>query len=188
MFIYHYLKNPRQIGAITQSSKKLSETITSNIDLHKARNIIEIGAGGGAFTKMIIQKKAKNAKFFAIEINPKLALKLSNKIKGLDVEINTANNICEIMKTRNMPYADIIISGIPFAMLKKNEQKILLEQIHNALGKNGIFCTFAYTIPTIMANNFKKQLFNIFNNNVYTSPIVWQNIPPAFVYYCRKTF
>lgn len=186
MFIYHYIKNPRQIGAITQSSKKLSETITSNINLHKANNIIEIGAGGGAFTKMIIKKKALNAKFFAIEINPKLASKLSSKIKGLDIEIGCANNLCDMMEKRNMINADIIISGIPFAMLKKKEQRALLIQIHNALGANGVFCTFAYTIPTIMARNFRKQLFEIFNNNIQISPIIWQNIPPAFVYYCRK--
>ncbi|RDU64020.1 class I SAM-dependent methyltransferase [Helicobacter sp. MIT 14-3879] len=186
MFIYHYIKNPRQMGAICQSSKRLSNAITSNINIEKAKNIIEIGAGTGVFTQTILSKKNPNANFFAIEINPKMAAKLSNKVEKLDIEVGSASNLTYMMNKRGMKGADAIISGIPWAMLKKMEQKELLEEIYNALNNGGYFTTFAYILPTIMATNFKNQLINMFGANIRTSKIVWQNIPPAFVYYCRK--
>ncbi|MDE6886619.1 MAG: methyltransferase domain-containing protein [Helicobacteraceae bacterium] len=185
MLLYHYIRHPRQTGAICSSSNKLSKMITTNMGIEQANNIIELGAGNGIFTKTILEKKNPDANFFAIEINPKIAKALSTKFNTLDIEVGSANNLKNMMAKRSMQNADIIISSIPWAMLKQYEQKILLEQIYNSLQNGGYFATFAYILPTIMATNFKKQLFNVFSN-VEKSKIVWKNIPPAFVYYCKK--
>ena len=60
--------------------------MTENIDFQKARNIAEIGAGTGAFTRNILSKKDEDANFFAVEINKKMANKLSHKFENLDIE------------------------------------------------------------------------------------------------------
>lgn len=185
MFLYHYIRNPKTTGAITQSSKKLSQTITENINIENANNIIELGPGMGAFTKMILQKKKDSARFFAVEINPNIASKLSLKFPNLDIAIGSAKHLGEMMKERKMESVDVIISGIPYSFLTTKEQSIMLKNVHNALKEGGYFSTFAYHSPLLGARIFKKKLYRVFSQ-VSTSKSILLNIPPAFVYICKK--
>lgn len=185
MFIYRYLKHPKQTGALCSSSQKLADVITSNINLEQAQNIVEIGAGTGSFTKQILKRKRQDAKFLAIEIDEKMAEKLRSKFPNLDIEISNASDLKMILEKRNMQNVETIISGIPWALLKANEQEKLLSIIYENLNKDGFFATFAYILPTLASRRFKKLLFKFFKE-VKISKIVWQNFPPALVYYCKK--
>lgn len=114
-----------------------------------------------------------------------MAQKLQKKIKNIDIEVSSAQNLSTILEKRSIKNADLIISGIPWASLKLKDQDLLLKSIHNALEDQGSFATFAYILPTLKDRKFKKKLFNTFSK-VEISPIVWQNLPPAFVYVCTK--
>ena len=89
------------------------------------------------------------------------------------------------MRNKDIQHLDVIVSGIPWSLLKSKEQDLLLKNIHQALKKGGSFSTFAYVLPTPKALSFKKKLRKYFSH-VKTSPIIWNNLPPAFVYYCKK--
>lgn len=185
MFITQYITKPKQIGALCASSSKLACMMTENIELNKAYNIAEIGAGDGAFTKNILTKKNKEANFFVVEINKKMVNKLSQKFKDLDIELNSALNLQEICHKKNISNLDIVISGIPWAFLNKIEQNNLINVIYECLKNDGYFVTFAYILPTIAKTRFRKKIYSLFKE-VKMSKIIWQNIPPAFVYYCKK--
>ncbi|TKX31799.1 class I SAM-dependent methyltransferase [Campylobacter estrildidarum] len=185
MFFYYYLKNPKQVGALCPSSKKLRKVITQNIGLESVRNIVEIGPGTGAFTETILKKKHKDAKFFAVEINDKMAKKLSKKYENLDLQIGNAENLEHFLYERDMQNVDIVVSGIPWALLKDDEQEKLLNVIYRNLSKGGYFTTFAYILPSPSSKAFRSKIFKLFSE-VKISKIVWQNVPPAVVYYCKK--
>lgn len=126
MFIIQYFTSPKQTGALCASSSKLAAAMTENIEIQKARNIAEIGAGTGAFTRHILSKKDEDANFFAVEINKKMANKLSHKFENLDIEINSALNLRKILSKRKINKLDIVISSIPWALMKEKEQEQLL--------------------------------------------------------------
>ena len=53
--------------------------------------------------------------------------------------------------------------------------------------KGGRFSTYGYIHGKIMPRGHSiKSLFKKRFHTVETSEIVWQNLPPAFVYKCRK--
>lgn len=185
--IIHFLMNPRKIGALCSSSKRLSEVITSNINIENATNIVEIGPGYGIFTNKILDKKHKDANFFALEVNPYIAKKLQKRLAKaeVDIEVDGAENLLELMKKRNINHLDLVISGLPWSLFTQKEQDKLLNIIYDSLKDGGYFVTFAYIIPTPQAKKFRKKLFDCFKK-VETSEIIWTNIPPAFVYYCQK--
>lgn len=185
MFLYQYITKPKQIGALCPSSSKLAFAMTEHIELDKARYIAEIGAGTGAFTRSILQKKNQAANFFAVEVNEKMANKLSHKIENLDIEVDSAQSLKKIICKRGINNLDIIISGIPWAFLNKQEQDQLLNTLYECLNEGGYFATFAYIIPTFAKVRFKEKLYSLFSE-VKISKIIWRNIPPAFVYYCEK--
>jgi phospholipid N-methyltransferase len=62
-----------------------------------------------------------------------------------------------------------------------------LAAIVDVLPKGGYFTTFAYLQGTILPTgiNFRKRLEKYFSS-VEKSRVVWLNIPPAFVYRCKK--
>lgn len=71
MFIIQYFTNPKQTGALCASSSKLAAAMTENIDFQKARNIAEIGAGTGAFTRNILSKKMRMQIFSLLKLTKK---------------------------------------------------------------------------------------------------------------------
>ncbi|ELH2496294.1 methyltransferase domain-containing protein, partial [Campylobacter coli] len=129
--------------------------------------------------------KNKKAQFFAIEINKNMADKLKRKIVNLDIEIGSAENLPYFLRQRNITYADVIISGIPWSLLRDHEQEKLLKIIHKSLKPNGYFSIFAYVLPTYSSLKFRQKIFSLFTE-VRISKVVWQNFPPAVVYYCKK--
>jgi phospholipid N-methyltransferase len=62
-----------------------------------------------------------------------------------------------------------------------------MHPILDNLNDGGYFTTFAYIqgvfIPS--ARRFRKFLSESFSS-VETSRVIWSNLPPAFVYRCRK--
>lgn len=46
-----------------------------------------------------------------------MADKLKRKIVNLDIEIGSAENLPYFLRQRNITYADVIISGIPWSLL-----------------------------------------------------------------------
>lgn len=186
MFAYDFLKKPKQVGAILPSSAKLAWAMTENISLENARNIAELGAGTGAFTKQILRKKSAAASFFAVEIDTKMATKLAARFENLDIEAGRAQDLRAFLQRRNLGRLDAVVSGIPWTFLSEREQDELLGIIRECLNDGGCFTTFIYAFCSpIKRRRFARKL-RAFFSELSTPKIVWKNIPPAFVYQCRK--
>lgn len=184
MFL-EFLKHPKHTGSLYSSSQSLSYAMTKNIGIQNAKYIAEIGPGLGAFTQKILNLKPAQSHYFAIEINPFFVQKLQEKFPNIEIEHKNANRLPSIMRNRNIPHLDVVVCGIPWSLLKSKEQDLLLKNIHCTLKKGGSFSTFAYVLPTPKALFFRRKLHKYFSQ-VKISPIVWNNLPPAFVYYCKK--
>ena len=184
MFL-HFLKNPRKIGAICSSSKRLGKVITQDIGIEHAKYIVEIGPGFGVFTHEILKKKSKDSIFFALENNREIANTLKKKVKDVEVLNESAAHILDIMHARSIKSLDVIVSGLPWSIFSGEEQDSLLTSIYKSLDTHGCFATFAYILPTPQAKLFRKKLYKYFQQ-VTISNVVWKNFPPAYVYYCRK--
>jgi phosphatidylethanolamine/phosphatidyl-N-methylethanolamine N-methyltransferase len=68
-FLKNFVKTPSSIGAVCPTSPFLSKKMTQNIDLGKAKSVVELGTGTGAITPHIINALDSSTKFFAVELN-----------------------------------------------------------------------------------------------------------------------
>ena len=182
--LLQFLKNPKHTGALHSSSHSLSCMMTKNIGIQNAKYIAEIGPGLGVFTQKILNLKQKDARFFAIEINPYFAKKLQEKFKNLEVENKNANQILSIMQNKQIAQLDVVVSGIPWSLLKAKEQDILLKNIHHSLKNGGYFSTFAYILSTPKTILFRKKLQNYFSH-IKNSMDVLNNLFLHFAHYCN---
>ena len=80
-----------------------------------------------------------------------------------------------------------MISGLPWALFPKSRQITILDQTMRVLKRGGRFITFAYPQSMVLpaAKHLAALLPNYFTT-VSKSPIVWLNVPPAFVYRCVR--
>src|SRR5215831_922962 len=93
-FIGTFLRKPIATGAIAPSSRWLADLMTSDMNLDKAKTVVELGPGTGAFTQAIQEKLSPEALFLAIELNPEFADHLKQKFPKANI-INGSAERCD---------------------------------------------------------------------------------------------
>lgn len=179
-FIKALMKNPGSVGALIPSSKFLAEKMTDLADLKNVKCIVEFGAGTGIITKSILSEMPRDAILFCFEIDKDLVKILNKNIKDprLKVINDSAENFYKYISELGFEYADRIISGLPIAILPKDIKNKILKLSEEYLRDNGIFIQFQYSLTNL--SDFKKLFPDIIIN------FELLNIPPAFIYVCRK--
>ncbi|HDX9635836.1 class I SAM-dependent methyltransferase [Bacillus cereus group sp. MYBK108-2] len=179
-FMQEYVKQPRMVGAILPSSKKLAKQMVSSICFKKAKCIIEFGPGTGIFTEELIQRKYPETILLLIEQNEAFYKKLSEKYRykeNVYIIHDSAENVTHYVEKYQIEKVDYIVSGLPFTSLPFRVSKNILYETKNILEEEGTFITFQYT-------KLKKQLLSSVFSNIEIGKVYW-NIPPAYVYTCK---
>lgn len=173
------------VGAVWPSSPALAGMMIRAARVRSAEFVLEIGPGSGAFTGPILKNLRSEARFLAVEKCPALAKTVSKKFPGACVVAGCATELTAHLKGLGNP--DSIVSGLPWAAFDDSLQNTLLEEITSSISADGIFATFAYFGPHRMkaGRAFRKKLDRHFRE-VGRTPVVLANLPPAFVYFCRR--
>ena len=182
-----YMRNPRRTGAVAASSGALARTICSEIGIASAKSIVEYGPGTGIFTREILARRRPDALFCAFEVNPKLAERFRGQFPDVTLFEDSAANAPDLLPKIDMGPADCIVCGLPWAAFDDDLQDALLDATMSILRPGGKFATFAYLQGLLLkaGRHFRRKLHDRFAL-VRRSPVVWRNLPPAFVYRCTK--
>ena len=180
LLLSHFIKKPREVGAVAPSSRFLTNEILKGIDFKNSKNIVELGPGLGTFTKAILRKSSPKTRLFCFEINKKFCDHLERNIidERLTIINSGAEKISKNIKKFKIENADCIISGLPFLNFSDSKKRKILQEIRCSLDNQGKFVLFQYT------NGLGKLLKNYFAK--VEKRFVPFNIPPAFVYICGK--
>ncbi len=182
-----FLQHPTQVGALCPSSAALCRTITSKIGVEEAELVVELGPGTGAITREIVRRLPSGGKLLAIELDPALCRHLERDFPSVRICNDSASRLGAILHESGAPAPDAVISGLPWAIFPESLQREILSAVAGSLAPEGWFATFAYLqglmLPAGM--RFRRLLGEMFST-VETSPVVWRNLPPAFVYRCRR--
>ena len=186
-FLRQFISQPNVIGAIAPSSVFLARTIVEDLALERAEAVLEYGPGTGVFTDVILRRLKPAAKFAAIELNPEFAATFKSKYPNVRLFQDTVANVRSICDLTDMHSVDCIVSGLPWATFSESLQVKCLDEMMRVLKPGGQFVTFAYMhgMALARARRFANLLPNYFTS-VSKSPVVWLNVPPAFVYRCRR--
>lgn len=186
MFI-QFLKHPFSTGAVCASSSALCGKMIGCPCFREAKTIAELGAGTGAVTACILSSLPQGTDFFTVELNPEVIPLLEKRFPGLAIYNESAEHLRRILDERNIKSLDMVISSLPWAIFPEDLQERLLDVILDVMSDDGLFVTYAYVVGALMPAGlrFRKCLKKKFGT-VEQSSIIWQNMPPAFVYRCRK--
>jgi phospholipid N-methyltransferase len=116
-----------------------------------------------------------------------LAAHLSTRHPGVEVVVDNAARLPELLRERGVSAADVVVSGLPWASFSHDHQSSVLQSIMDALSPDGAFTTFSYVHARMLppAMRFRRRLAEAFEE-VVIGRTVWRNLPPAFVYHSRR--
>ncbi len=178
-FLTEFIKHPKNIGAISPSSKKLAEKMVKTICFEKAQCIVELGPGTGSFTNELMKRKEKTTKLILIENNGVFCEKLRKQFANqpsVTVIYGSAENLINYMKELNIEKIDYVVSGLPFTSLNPAMSSRILRAVKECL-VDGEFITFQYSL---VRKSFIQRYFEDISHEK-----VWINIPPAYVLSCK---
>lgn len=186
-FLAAALRSPGKVGALFPSSQSLAALLATVVPRTGAPVVVELGPGTGAATGVIDARLPPGARHIAVELDPGMCRYLERVHPGLEVVEGDAAKLGTLLAERELEHVDAVLSGLPWALFDDDLQRSILHQVAAAIGPDGAFTTFAYTSGMVLpaARRFRRILRETFDE-VLVSATVWRNLPPAFVYVCRR--
>lgn len=183
-----FIADPEMVGAIAESSSFLARMIVEGLDLQNAGAVLEYGPGTGAVTDFILRELNPAAKFVAIELNPEFAAHFRARHPDVTLIEDSVANARAICDHAGIEAADCIVSGLPWGGFPADLQVKFMDAMMTVLKPGGAFVTFAYVHAAGLQPRGRRfaALLPRYFTTVTKSPVVWLNVPPAFVYRCRR--
>lgn len=176
-FLKQLIKSYKYTGAVAPSSKFLANKMINDVNIKKAKTIVELGPGTGAITDIILTNMNDDAQLWTFDINKDFCTILQKKYKGKHIHTDIIN-IKYFLQQDNITTVDAIISGIPFANFSDNECINMLNEIKQIMHDDTLFTLFTYS-------RLKFGVFDKLFTKVNES-YVFFNIPPAYVLTFKK--
>src|SRR5215475_12735628 len=148
MFLARFARHPWRVGALAPSSGALARQATVPVPRHGQPVVVELGPGTGSFTAAIQRRLGGRGHHLAIEIDEVFARVLRERHPRVDVVLEDACRLPEVLALRGLPAADVVVSGLPWAAYAPGRTRAVLAGIVASLSPHGAFTTFAY-LPTI---------------------------------------
>lgn len=128
-------------------------------------------------------------RFIAIERNERMAQLFRERFSPQDVALynDDAANVRSICRQEGVEQVDYVVSGLGWPSFSDELRERILVATADVLKPGGEFRTFGYHVGLLLrgAWHFRRLVRRLFSE-VTISPVVWRNMPPAFVYRCIK--
>ncbi|CRX38314.1 class I SAM-dependent methyltransferase [Estrella lausannensis] len=206
-FFHQFIDKPRVIGALTPSSPFLGKAIARRMrrEIKANRRLLEIGAGTGVVTKLLIHELNPGDHLDVIECVPDLIPKLRAIIDSSGKSSQVTLHELLIEDFHPPKKYDQVISGLPLTMFPPEQVVAFYSKLENELlEKEGLFTYYEYlALPElrlcyytlcrkIKPDNYThlrkilKTKNSFLKEKQVESDTVWFNITPLRVIHVRQ--
>lgn len=194
-FAFAFLTNPKQVGAIAPSSKYLGKESTRYLNpTGKPLRVLEVGAGTGTITDVIVKKLRLIDQLDIIELEPNFCKVLQEKFGQMD---NLHIHCVSILDWAPKYKYDLIVSALPFNAFPPKMVKEILDKYVQLAKRDGHVAYFEYIalpwIRSFFLNQQEKQTYaesathlkQFRDKHKKERRRVFLNIPPAYVHHLK---
>ena len=172
-YIKNFIRDPR-VASVTPTSNHATQVLFRDVDCSLCNNIVEYGPGSGVITREILRQMRPDARLIVIEINESFYHELKkHKDPRLIVELGSAEQVDDIVAKHGMSTPDLIVSGIPFSLIKPAQRENIMMSTRRIMHPEGSFLVY-------QASTQIKPLLTDHFETVDTT-FVFRNIPPLFI-------
>jgi phosphatidylethanolamine/phosphatidyl-N-methylethanolamine N-methyltransferase len=164
LFIWEFLKKPREIGSLTPSSRHLAEAVALAVSTLPKTDVLQIGAGTGVITKFLPKECLT-----VIEINESLATRLSNQCPELKII-----NECGVDRLSKIGTEFGCVITIP--LINNPSAPDFIRRLQSLRRKKLLKWCVIYSYGS------SSPLQEVDFEFCKASKLVWKNLPPARVW------
>lgn len=175
LFFQRLLKNPKSLGAIVPSSRKLGAFMCRHVDCGEGEYVLEVGAGTGSFTQALLESGIHPDQLIVVELDGELVNFLKGRFPQVIVIQGSAADLVNILPEGVPGRVRTIVSGIPMVNLSKYLQKAIMSSCFSITLPGAQMLQFTYR-PIIP---IPAREFNLKSRHLGT---VYMNFPPATVW------
>ena len=179
LFARNFLANPRRVGSVIPSSRRLIQRLLGQVDWHRIKVAVEYGPGTGCVTRALLARLGPEARLFAFEINPDFVdfLRREYPDPRLTVVATSAENVDAALAEAGFSQFDIAVSSLPFSIMPTAVRRNIVRATARLLSPEGRFIGYQYS------TSWLRELRHDFRQvSVQIEPRNW---PPAFVFTAR---
>ncbi len=184
-FVEAFIREPLVVGSLWPSSSALSRAVVDSCEFKPGATVVELGPGTGAFTELLLKRLAGRGRLLAIEISDTNVRVLRQRFAPCEIIHDSAEYLPRYVDSQS---AACIISGLAWSTMAPALQDRIFDAMLKSLAPTGQFVAFGYIhakwFPT--SRRFRRRLLENFQH-VEATPVVWRNLPPAFVYRCWRS-
>jgi phospholipid N-methyltransferase len=179
LFARHFLANPRGIGSMIPSSRRLTQRLLAGIDWPTAKVVVEYGPGTGVVTRAILAQMSPDARLYAFEINDEFVEFLRRAIADprLIVVAASAETVASVLAQHGHDHCDAAISSLPFSIMPPRVRLRIIAATAKVLASGAAMVGYQYSTRWLRE---LRRSFGIVD--VAFEPRNW---PPAFVFTAR---
>lgn len=191
-FATQALSEFQSTAAIAPSSRFLAEAMVEPLPTERARTVVELGPGTGVMTERLLEQLPADAKLLAFEINPRFVDYLQANVPDPRLEVIPcgAQRADVELRRRGARRVDAILSSLGLSLLPEPLVHEIFERLLPHLAEDGVFTQFQY-VHRIRVQDGRPEYFDAAKLLERYFPVIRRrtivrNLPPAFVYDCRK--
>lgn len=184
LFARKFFAHGTDIASLVPSSPYLAEATVSPIDWSVTKTVLEVGAGTGPITAVLVSRAPKTCRLLILERDHDFVLVLQEKFASCEnVEIieGDVKNMVAILEAHGLQTVDAIVSGLGVAVFPREFQDLYFEQVKKVLSPGGIYTQITETPLALFFRNIYERYFRSVKFQT-----VLLNIPPAGVFICKE--
>lgn len=179
LFFKKFLKHGTRVASVAPSSRSLALAMCRFVDASKPQVLVELGAGTGPVTKVIVEKMHPKSTLIAVEIDEDFARvcrEVAPKATVLTCDVTELSNQLQEL---GIEHVDVMMSGLPTPSLPKAVNRAVLTCLE-PLSKQGSVFSQLTVMPWVYQGMYRK----IFDQVDFD--LVVANIPPGGAYHCHN--
>lgn len=181
----------QNIASIAPSSRYLARAMLEGLPIDGVKTVVELGAGTGAITRVLLETLPPQATLLAFEINPEFISYIQKSFPDPRlVLLNTrAESLGRELRRRGLNRVDAVVSSLSLRFMPDHRQHVLQEVLAPFMDEKSVFTQYQYVHGVRFKNGkiqrhsslpFLRQYFGSIQCRT-----IWRNLPPAQVFTCR---
>jgi phospholipid N-methyltransferase len=174
-FLREFLRQPMQLGTFVPSSRFLERRVVRLAEVHRARVVVELGAGVGGITSRTLENLPDRGRLVAVELSAPLARVLRTwSDPRLIVHEGSAIDFRTALGQSQLASPDVIICGIPLSVMPRQHATSLMNDAWESLAPGG----------RLVVYQFRRDVERIATFSAHAPAVEVEplNIPPLRVY------
>lgn len=178
MVFKKFVTQGTSIATPAPSGRYLVKEMLKGIDFDTAKVVVELGAGTGPITDILLKKVKPHTRLIIVEIEADFCERLRRRFPNAEIVQGDAAHLDQLLADRGIEKVDHLISGLPMPSIPHPVRKAIFASCAKSMGPDGVFRQLT-VMPYVYWNLYRNYFSDV------KFKLVPVNLPPAGVYFCK---